>query len=517
MKLIFQTIFFSLFFFSCGEKFLDEQPITDRLSKEYFANADDIRTILAGAYQPMRWDFNGDYGGFCMPYLYTDVRSDDVILENKNNQPHSHGLEDFVSLTTSNIDVQVIWLKFFTGVANANEIIQGLVQVNDDIISKSEKEPLLAEARFLRAYYYFELVKNFGDVPLFGDVPADIADPNQIKRSPKAEVYVQIESDLEYAANMLPLMQDELYKATQGAAMGLLSKVFLYQEKWQQAADMAQAVVNLNLYGLEEDYGDNWKITNEYGIESLFEISYFNDVSGQSPYYTSAKTSLALQYFAPPFDTTNAYGWSFNLITPELLQAFNDAGDQERRDATIMQEGHEFDSPILEALGVNPIPEGWFDKWINHPTSNGLRYGNDFKYSLKYFLTPEEVNEHCFKYRSSSLNQKVLRYAEILLILAESVVNGAAGNGQEALDQVRQRAGLASVPLTLNAVKLERRLELATEWNRFHDLVRWEDAADEIQGFTNGRDELLPIPLDDIVLVGKLPNGKFILEQNPGY
>jgi hypothetical protein len=233
---------------------------------------------------------------------------------------------------------------------------------------------------------------------------------------------------------------------------------------------------------------------------------------------------LTLQFFGPPFPGHS--GWVYNLITPELLQAFNDAGDMERRDATIMQEGHEFDSPLLAEQTIlinsipkpaNPIPLGWFENTLNSALSDGQQFGDDFNYSLKYFLTPEEVDLHCPDFRFSSLNHKVLRYAEILLILAEAVVNGASGNGQGALDQVRERSGLDPVPLTMEALKLERRLELATEWNRFHDLVRWGDAASELDGFTVGRDELLPIPVDEIILVGTLPNGEFILEQNPGY
>lgn len=519
-----RTFALGLMLFSCGENFLDEQPITDVLTKDFIADADNIRSIMAGAYQPMRWEFYGIYGNsYCMPFLYTDVRSDDVVVENKQNGPQFHGFEDF-SLKTSDVGVHLIWLKFFTGVATSNEIIQGLVQVNEGLLDEGEKELLLAEARFLRAFYYFELVKNFGDVPLFGDIPADISDPNQIKRKPISEVYLQIESDLLIASEHLPLVQDELYKATKGAAMGLLSKVYLYQEKWQLAADMAQAVIDLNHYALEEDYGDNWDITNEHGKESLFEITYFNERVGD-PFSPISKTSLTLQFFGPPFPEGH-FGWVYNLITPELLQAFNDAGDMERRDATIMQEGHEFDSPLLAAQTIlinsipkpaNPIPKGWFDITLNSAASNGQQFGDDFYYSLKYFLTPEEVDMYCPDFRFSSLNHKVLRYAEILLILAEAVVNGASGEGQGSLDAVRARVGLESVPLNLEAIKLERRLELATEWNRFHDLVRWGDAAEEIEGFTAGRDELLPIPVDEIILVGTLPNGEFILEQNSGY
>lgn len=517
MKKIAYTILLSLIGFSCGDEFLDEQPITEILSGEYFADVENIESLISGAYQPMRWEFNNAYGdSYCMTYIYTDVRSDDVIIENKYFQPHSHGFEDFVSQTTSNINVQLIWAKFFTGVANANEIIQGLVQVDDALLGEEQKALYLAEARFLRAFYYFELVKNFGDVPLFGDTPADLGNSDDITRKPVSEVYTQIESDLQEAASNLPLVQDENYKATRGAAMGLLSKVYLYQEKWQDAADMAQDVIDLNQYDLEENYGDNWDITNEYGVESLFEVTYNNDVSGGN-WGPTAQTSLTLQFFAPPFSPTLILGWSYNLTTPELLQAFNDAGDAIRRDATIMQEGHEFDSPILQAAGLSPVPVDYFDDWANSEDSNGQRYGDDFSYSLKYFLTPEEMEEYTPGLQQSTLNHKVMRYAEVLLILAEAVANGATGDGQDALDQVRARVGLASVPLTLDAVKLERRLELATEWNRFHDLVRWGDASSELDGFIEGRDELLPIPVDDIFLTGALPNGDFILEQNPGY
>jgi hypothetical protein len=282
MKNMLRTFALGLMLFSCGENFLDEQPKTEALAKDFVADADNIRSIMAGAYQPMRWEYYGSdafFNFYCMPHLYTDVRSDDVVIENRLEGVQFHDFENF-SLQTSDVNVHLIWLKFFTGVATSNEIIQGLAQVNEGLLGEGEKELLIAEARFLRAFYYFELVKNFGDVPLFGDIPADIADPNQIKREPVSEVYAQIENDLAIASEHLPLVQDELYKATKGAAMGLLSKVYLYQEKWQLAADMAQAVINLNHYALEEDYGDNWDITNEHGKESLFEITYFNERVG---------------------------------------------------------------------------------------------------------------------------------------------------------------------------------------------------------------------------------------------
>lgn len=502
---------------SCHDDFLNQEPITEVLTKDVFANQENIKTLMPGAYQPMRWEFNSAFGdSYCMTYIYTDVRSDDVIIENKYFQPHSHGFEDFVSLNASNINVQGIWAKLFTGVGNANQIIQGLVVTDDSQIDASFKKLYLAEARFLRAFYYFELVKAFGEVPLFGDNLVDATDPDAVRRKPIEEVYAQIESDLVEAGDGLPEAQTEKYRATRGAALGLLSKVYLFQGKWQQAADAAQAVIDLGIYELEENYGDNFKIDNEFGKESLFEISYINDISGGN-WNPSSQTSLSLQFFAPNFDPATIRGWSYNLTTPELLAAFNAEGDVERRDATIMQEGHVFDSPALTAAGFNPIPTGWFDTWINSAESGGLRYGDDFSYSLKYFLTPEELAASSPGLQESTLNHKVMRYAEVLLILAEATVRGATGDGQTAFDEVRMRAGLSPKSLTLEALKTERRLELATEYNRFYDLVRWDDAEKFLQGFVKGRDEYLPIPVNDILLTGVGSDGDYILSQNPGY
>jgi hypothetical protein len=508
----------SVLFVGCND-FLNQEPITEPLSAEYFANEENLITLISNAYQPMRWEFNGIYGdSYCMPYMYTDVRSDDVINENKYFQPHGHGFQDFVSQTSSNINVRLIWTKFYTGVANANEVIQGLVQVTDEQLPLERKQLYLAEARFLRAYYYFELVKNYGAVPLFGDEPVDLANPESVKRKPINEVYAQIENDLIEASTGLPPDQDYDYKATRGAALGLLAKVYLYQQKWQLAADAAQAVISLGKYSLEENYGDNWKIDNEFGKESLFEISYENDISGGN-WGPTAKTSLSLQFFAPNFAPTPQLGWSYNLPTREFLDAFNNEGDAIRRDATIMQEGHIFNSPQLQDAGFDPLPTGYMDTWINSPESNGQRYGDDFYYSLKYYVTPEELEDYMPGLQQSTLNQKVMRYAEVLLILAEATLNGASGNGQAAFDEVRQRVNLPPKTLTYDALKLERRLELGTEWNRFHDLVRWGDAATVLgpNGFKSGRDELLPIPLADILLTGTDDSGAYLLEQNPGY
>lgn len=500
----------------CSDGFLDQEPITEPLTEEVFSSQDNIELLLPGAYQPMKWEFVQRGDSYSMNYIYTDVRSDDVVIENYFFQPHSHCFETLVDMTAANINVDGIWFKLFSGVSRANEILRGLTNVQNGVLAAGLKEQFEAEAKFLRGYYYFELVKNFGDVPLFNAEPIDAADAAAIQRQPAAMIYEQIIQDFIDAAANLPTMPIAEGRATKGAALGLLAKVYLYKERWQDAANTAQAVIDLAIYELEENYEDNFKLSNEFGKESLFEINYTDNALFGS-FTRQAGGSLTAQFYSPVF-TSPVLGWNYNLPTKELQDAFFNEGDEIRRKATILMEGDDIDSDILRDAGLSPIPSGFYSQegGINDP-NGGTRYGLDLAYSKKFFLTPEEVNDRSAGFQLSPLNHKVMRYAEVLLILAESVAMGASGNGQAAFDQVRTRVGLAPKSLTLANIKLERRLELATEWNRFHDLVRWGDAATEIDNFKVGRDELLPIPFNEIQLTGRDASGQDILSQNPGY
>lgn len=502
---------------SCDD-FLDQDPITEPLTEVVFTNQEVVQRLIPGAYQPMRWEFVPTFGdSYAMTYIYSDVRSDDVIIENTFFQPQSHEFELPSTLTTTNVNVALIWSKFFTGIARANQIIGGLSTVDESVIP--DKQLFIAESRFLRAFYYFEAVKNFGEVPLFTET-TDVGVIDNIKRKPISEVYAQINADFRAAIELLPESWEmptgtqepnEAYRATKGAAQGLLAKAYMYQENWDSAAYFAQEVINSGVYALEENYADNWVLSNEHGVESLFEIAFFNDPSGGS-WNAGAQGSLTAQFFFPPFDAP-ATGWSYNLTTPELQQAFVDENDLVRLDATILTAGHEFGSQILADQGNDPVTQEFID---NSPAIVGGQYGTGYSYSLKYFITPEQIQNETTDFVLSPLNHKVLRYSEILLILAEATLNGAAGDGQGAFDQVRDRVGLPSKPLTMEALKLERRLELATEWNRYYDLLRWGDAASEIEDFVPGR-EYLPIPQDEIELVGPDTDGSDILTQNIGY
>lgn len=163
MKLKIIYILLVVFGLASCEEYLEVEPKTQPLVKDVFANPEDIETLLLSAYQPMRWEYNLDFGdSYVFNYLYTDVRSDDVINENKFFQPHTHGFvihpDNEVPLTSDNICVEGVWNKFFTGIASANTTIRGLAEVPETVLSAEIKNQYDAEARFLCAYYYFEAV-----------------------------------------------------------------------------------------------------------------------------------------------------------------------------------------------------------------------------------------------------------------------------------------------------------------------------------------------------------------------
>ncbi len=489
---------------SC-ENFLEVEPLTE-ITKEQAATEPTLS--IAGTYEPMRWEFMEHLGdAYTMAYIYTDVRSDDCILENHYFQPANHPFET-LTLKSTNVAVKGIWEKFFTGVRRANDLLASFNSLTPDVTPQEQIDAYKGEAKFLRGYYYFELVRNFGDVPLL--LEDSYTDDIDMSRKPASEIYALIIDDLKFAAQHLPANHSEAWRATKGSAWGLLAKVYLYNSQWQNAADAAEEVMSLG-YSLETNYADNFNIANEFGVESIFEINYEFDQAGDA-FSRQNKGSLTAQFYCPWwwFPLT---GWSYNLVGKELQNAFDSEGDVVRKDATIIEGGTFIESQAMKDAGLYPLPGDFLWWWANNAADNGQRYGDGYAYSRKYYLTHEEISEYASNQISKSpLNHKILRYAEVLLIHAEAVAMGASGDGQASLDAVRARVGLPSKPLSLEAVKLERRLELATEWNRFHDLVRWGDAANEINGFTTGKDEVLPIPFDEIQLVG---GG--ILTQNPGY
>src|SRR5690606_19399785 len=215
------------------------------------------------------------------------------------------------------------------------------------LTNETYKNRLIGEAKFLRALHYFWLVRMFGDVPI-----QELDNPESWTiRKPKAEVYAYIEQDLLDAINSLPNKSDyapaDLGRATKGAAQGLLAKVYLYEEKWQDAYDMAGEVMTSGQYGLEGDYAAIWRASTENGIESLFEVQARGEAIAHGVQQYS-ETQGARR--------TCGWGWGFHTPSQNLLDAFNAEGDNIRRDATIIFRGETlWDGRLVPDTVENPM------------------------------------------------------------------------------------------------------------------------------------------------------------------
>ncbi len=510
--------FFLLFFGgimfmpSCSDDLLDKVPITELVADTAFTTEDDIVASLSAAYDALQWHNVG--GNQTFPLMQQGVRADDLHSQSAAFWSIGAQYDQFSTITPTLASVASVWSKWYQGVARANFTIQ-LAEEFTNFETLELQEQIIAEARFLRGFYYFELVRLFGGVPLF-DEPITSATQEQFKpRSSTTDVYAFIEADLENAAMTLPLKGGERIQgsATSGAAYALLAKVLLYQEKWAEAVNAAEQVINQGVYGLESNFSSNFVQTNEFGLESVFEINYVDGLSaGDFNDGSQSQEGSGMWKWSFPF--LEAYNSFNNFIPRQELVDFFDESDQ-RKAATFLLPGQNTNSPGLAALGWDPVPD---DFGYAIGVNTGVR---------KYFLTFEEVQNLLTDFQSP-LNEKVIRYADVLLIHAEASLMGGGGNGSNSFNQVVERAyGTTSSPApaySKQGVRDERRRELATEgWNRFTDLVRWEkvDGGGVIQDALNAigksdfripRDLLLPIPQQEI---DTYPEG--MLAQNPGY
>ena len=418
----------------------------------------------------------------------TDIVSDDA---DKGSIPSDgfflQEIDDF-TLTSTNVGPKTVWAGYYTGIFRANLAIARIPDV--PTMDEALRTRLIGEARFLRGYYYFNLVRWFGDVPLILD---PFPETFEIPRSPTAEVYAQIEADFQAAADVLPASYPavDAGRVTNGAARAMLAKVALTQEDFQTAADLAQEVINSGQYELLPSYSQIFTEAGENSSESIFEVqaAAFEIGGGGSQYNEVQGVRSA-----------NNLGWGFNRPSDDLVASF-EAGDP-RRDATVLYVGE-------------VLPDGSAVVQDN-PNIDGERFNQ------KAF-----VPDHPGGNGNGPGNIRVFRYADLLLIAAEAL--NEIGQPEQALvylNQVRARARgtsttvLPDVTTTdqadlRNIVYRERRSELALEQQRWFDLVRTGRAAQVMKplrpNFTEGKNELFPIPQTEVDL------SQGALVQNPNY
>lgn len=466
------------------EKFLDLDPPYTQDAENFFDTPEDYERALIGAYDLLQSSFLSVWIG--------EIASDNTIAGGES-VTDTEGLHQIDEMTHGgvNLELQNIWRWNYAGVTRCNYIME-----NKDKLDFTGKDQIIAETQFLRAFYYFELVKFFGDVPLIIDERLGVDEVTQLDRSPAGTVYAQIEQDLIDAAAILPVSPAQKGRATEGAAKSLLGKVYLYQSKWGQAATTFDEVINAGTYSLIADYNDLFTVASEGNSETVFDVEYSGLEGGSYGCLVCLEGNAGpgfqgiRQYDGPVYGDGNSY----NLPTQDLYDAF-DSSDP-RREATILD--------IEAFIAAQPDPAS-----ITYAIGAG---GHTGFYNNKYIKRQGEIglpdND-----LTSPVNYRVIRYADVLLMAAEAhYQNGNVGTAQTYVTEVRARVGLPVRNLTsVEDIYDERRLELSCEGHRFFDLVRTGQAATEIDGFTSNKNELFPIPQVEIDLAGGNWN------QNVGY
>jgi len=491
MKNIFLGIFgLILLTLSIGcEGFLEKNPQGELTQNSFPISESDALLATNAAYGSLRnWYYNS--GGY--PIL--DIMSDDAHKgSNTNDQLPTLQPYDLYTFNTTQDGLDRWWSTLYEGIKRTNIVIEKVAMINMDELIRNQ---YVAEAHFLRAVYYFDLVRAWGGVPIV----TSTLPPLKLGRSSAAEVYKLIKEDLLHAINILPekseQSQAEIGRATKGAAKSLLAKVYLFDHDYVNAEKYAIEVINSSEYGLEPIFANANSVIGEFGIESIFEIGASINEGGGNQYANSQGVR----------GNPNR-GWGFNRPSLDLRDAFEP--NDPRLGATIINLGEVLDGVLI--IGDGTTPDETFD--------NTGKIIQIECYNQKVWTPGDNTNTQF------NCNRRLIRYADVLLMAAEALnENNKPTEALVYLNMVRKRAreGNNSIlpditqtnkNLLADLILNERRFELAMEGFRFWDLVRTGKAAEVLGplGFVAGKHELLPIPQSEIDI------SQGALEQNPNY
>ncbi|MDR1600867.1 MAG: RagB/SusD family nutrient uptake outer membrane protein [Tannerella sp.] len=462
-------IFTSLILWSCSESFLELSPISNANEASYYKTEKDFETAVVAAYATLYTEFAPESG---ISYCSEQMSDEATVYDMAGNVADKQAFKNY-SLFPANTIVLQTWRSGYNSLLIVNTVINKL---QTSSISEQLKTGYEAEMRFLRALYYFNLVRMFGDIPLV-DEPIVVSESYSRLRSSVSGIYDFIIEDLKFAADHLPLQSQvsRVGQASKGAAQGLLGKVYLTVNNKNAAKDVLGQVISSGEYELLSDYAHLWDLAHENSREALFEIQHVaGPTSPSSPYH---------EYFCPYNNMAiSGQGFGVNQVTEDLWNEFEP--DDPRRDLSIFTGYNDKGGNWIEIK----FPKKWWDPaWIN---SGSYYFENNFI---------------------------VLRYADVLLMYAEAAADPVY------LNMVRDRAGMprygeAGYPARYStlalAIEHERMVELSLEFHRWFDLKRTGRATTVLsarKGKTITEQMLvLPVPQTEIDI-----NPALI--QNPGY
>lgn len=489
--------------FGCSKHFLDVNPQGQLTEQQVLTDPDAASNMVTGVYNTLYFgDLNQNNTVGILFAFAGDMTSDNA---DKGSFPDDYaaGKElDGLTWTPNTTVFNDLWKGHYQGIARANQAIDKLEASSFD---ETVKKRLLGETKFIRALYYFNLVRMFGGVPKILRVPnATEANSDEFQvRASKEEIYQVIIEDLQYGVDNLPLKGDDgslVGRATRGAAQSLLAKVYLYLEEYQKAFDNAKAVIESNKYQLAPDYNIIFREAGANNSESIFEVE-----TGTVPNCNAVSRVYSNAQGPRSKGGWNDLGFGLNTPTSDLANAY-EPGDV-RKNATII-----FINPTVTGNSAGTV------LWDGYriPSQDSVE---NSRYNYKAYHSPLKETLACggaSDKDNKPKNIRILRYSEVLLIYAEAAVHiGQAGEALEKLGAVRSRAGLTTSSATEMDIWKERRVELAMEADRWFDLVRTGRAGAVMRAngkpFVDGKHELFPIPQIQIDLSG----GK--LTQNPNY
>jgi starch-binding outer membrane protein, SusD/RagB family len=510
------SLFFLSVLFGCSNDLLEKTPL-DRLSPAtFYQNETQCKMALMGVYNAIQPNATP-----------THFYQFEFMSDNGYCQAAWQGSNEIGSWSTNSNSwgPNAKWNQDYAIIARANELIQNLANAT---VSDAVKNQMVAEAKFLRAYAYSDLITYFGDVPLITKVQT--LDEAFVKRNTKSEVYTQVLADFTAAAAALPVSysKENLGRATKGAALAYKAKILLYNQKWSEAAQTAKEVMDLKVYDFYPNYADMFTEAHENNVEVIFDIQYI-------------PTTQSQPWPAEPFVLGT---WQTSNITADMINSYYMTNGKPITDATSgynAQDPYTNRDPRLVATVVLP----------------GSKYGTATFIPASYDeypcgAKPRKYAEYGIAdVNNSSLNTILLRYADIYLMRAEALVE--SGNNSleiyDLINKVRARVGMPKVEdvegTGLNQAQLrqiirhERRVEFCMEGTRYADMLRWKDESlvHDVYGydksklsdpavpakwvfsqikidtrtFNSTKGWLWPIPQDDI------NKNKSLLPNNPGY
>lgn len=486
-------------FFSGCKKFLDRKPLQ--------ITVDDVQVGALeggalGLYGAVRNSAENPYCGDGfenIPWVAMNgFRSDDAEIVADPGASAWHQTYDLFQYTKDDWGAGLYWDKHYVFIGLCNDVL--------DIAKKGNYTDAAsivntAEARFFRAYSYFDLVRTFGAVPKI-DFKLNTPAEGQITKSDSSVIYALVESDLQFAAQNLPAQWETKYKGrlTSWAAKTFLAKVYLYRKKWAEALALCNEIIVANKYQLAADYWKVFKKEGELNEESIFEIQAAKSAGDGNTYWSRLGQCQGVRGGSGAWDL----GWGWNTPTSSLEGSYQ-SGDV-RKSATILYSNQSDGGTNTGGYGLtlpNLTNALYWNKKVYNQYSDYLAAG---------LGTPNNEAQNTW------INHRVFRYADVLLMAAEAANEiGGAGNQNNAVtwvNQIRTRAGLPNITFVDQAtmrtrIKTERRAEFAMEYERFYDLVRWGDATSVLGGLGYlNKHRYYPIPTSAL-------NANPKLTQNP--